>query len=183
MLADDDSSESALFTLRNLRRLATSSSVKTRSPFDGMRSDDTETRKILFPTCLVSLNLSVSLVFPDETEIEQPNPEKVSRSLPILQYNFCVWISTLLVLVEGAGRRLVARALEAVRASPREEGPPAARAHHRLVVLPTHLLPAEKKVNKTLTQCPDICDAADDIQTVFWHVSTGESACGHEAKG
>ena len=40
-LADDDNSESALFTVRNFRRLVTSSSVNTRSLFDGNRSDET----------------------------------------------------------------------------------------------------------------------------------------------
>ena len=49
MLADADSNESALFTVRSLRRLEISSSVNTRSLLDGSRSD--ETGKMLHNLC------------------------------------------------------------------------------------------------------------------------------------
>ena len=56
MLADADSSESALFTVRSLRRLETSSSVNTRSLLDGSRSDETGKIVTQFMHCNKTMN-------------------------------------------------------------------------------------------------------------------------------
>ena len=49
-----------------------------------------------------------------------------------------------MILLECSGRRFVAGALQTVRPSARENRSPPASTSHRLVVLATHLLPANK---------------------------------------